>query len=114
MLHHWDLVRTDVSKECIAFIFRVNRFGGLATMLAVTGNRGSSLSHVVLPCSVRRLLVTANDVPSSQNLVTLMMEAIYPSETSVLTTAIRRNIPEDGILHSHGRENLKTYTALIG
>jgi hypothetical protein len=27
----------------------------------------------------------------------------------VLTTAIQPNIPEDGILHSHSRENIKSY-----
>jgi hypothetical protein len=40
----------------------------------------------------------------------LMMKAMRSSETSALTTAIRRNIPEDGFPHSHRRANLKSYT----
>jgi hypothetical protein len=59
-----------------------------------------------------RLLITANIVPSSPNLVILMMEAICSSEMSVLTRAIWCNIAEDGIFHSHHRENLNSYTAL--
>jgi hypothetical protein len=38
-----------------------------------------------------------------------MMEAIRSSESSVLTRATQPRIAEDGILHSHRRENLKSY-----
>jgi hypothetical protein len=84
MLRRVPLVRTDVSEELSATIIRVTRIGELGT-----------------------LAVTSNFVPSSPILVTLMMGALSPSDTSVLTRAIRRNIPEEAILHSHRRENLK-------
>jgi hypothetical protein len=37
------------------------------------------------------------------------MGMVRSSEISVLTTATESHIPEDGILHSHCRENLKSY-----
>jgi hypothetical protein len=48
--------------------------------------------------SLRRLLVIANVFPSSPILSDLMMEALRFTETSVLRTAIERNIPVDDIL----------------
>jgi hypothetical protein len=96
MLRRVALVTTDVSEELSASIIRVTRISGLGT-LAVTSNR-----------CVLQLLVTAN-VPQSPILVPLRMEAIRSAETSVLTGATRRHIPEDAIPHSHRRENLKSY-----
>jgi hypothetical protein len=55
-------------------------------------------------------LVTANVVPSSSIVVSLTMEVIRPSETSVLLRTSQPNIPEDGILHYDLCENVKYYT----
>jgi folate-dependent phosphoribosylglycinamide formyltransferase PurN len=54
-----------------------------------------------------------NFVPSSPIPVILMIVAISSSDTSVLSRATRRNIPEDTILHSHRRENFKSYKCLF-
>jgi hypothetical protein len=58
-------------------------------------------------------LVT-NVVPSSLVHFTLMMERISSSEKSILIRATRHHISEDDVLHSHHRENLKSYIAVTG
>jgi hypothetical protein len=70
---------TDVSEERIASIFRVEK--------------------------------SASEEPAwAGSCSCLKMEAIRSSETSVQsTTSTQRHTPEDGILHSHRRENLKSY-----
>jgi hypothetical protein len=55
---------------------------------------------IVFLCSVLSLIVTATVVPSSPILVILMMEGISSSETSVLTRATQRNIPEEAFWDS--------------
>jgi hypothetical protein len=79
------IVKADVSEERIASIVRVNYLFEECFSCELTANFSRALI-----------------------LISFMMEAISFSETSVLSRATRRHIQEDGILHSHHRENLKS------
>jgi hypothetical protein len=86
------LITNDLSEERVATIIRAKRVSELATALAVT----------------------SNNLPSKMIRFTLILETLRSPETSVLTRAIWSHILEDGIIHSHRRENLKPYIALNG
>jgi hypothetical protein len=87
------LVRTDVSEERIASIIREKRISDLATTLAVTRNWNTLRrnTHIV------SVSWQHDSVVSLPILITAMVESISSSKNSVLTRAIRRLIPEDGI-----------------
>jgi hypothetical protein len=78
-----------------------------------------------IPCygMLRRVTVVKTDVSKESTVFTIRVIKISSlmttlavtcnrstlrKNTSVLTRATRRNIPEDGIFHSHRRENLKS------
>jgi hypothetical protein len=76
--------------------YKKRRFGG-THLLSHQGDKNQrarnkvcrDMCHIVFLRSTFRLLVTAN-APSSTILVTLLMEALLSSETSVLIRATRR------------------------
>jgi hypothetical protein len=76
-------VGTDVSEECSTYIIRVTRIGELGTKLGVTTNRRKLRRNIIYEeCCLLGCYAVKNT---------------------------RRNIPEDNILHTHRRENLKSY-----
>jgi hypothetical protein len=85
------LIRTDVSEDRIASIFRVNE-------CELVTERSCKLLY-------RHMLVGDS--------CTLKMEAIRSSETSVLIRATRCHFPEDDKHHIHRRGNLKSYNMTL-
>jgi hypothetical protein len=72
LLRRVALLKTNVSKELSPSVIKVTRICGLGTSFQAC-----------------QLLVTANVVLGSSILVTLMIEALGSSETSVLSRATR-------------------------
>jgi hypothetical protein len=85
MLRRVAVLRTDVLEEYSASIIWVTRIGKLVKLEVIS------------------------NLTNSPILVALIMKAIRSSETSVLKTVTRCNIPEGEILHSHRHENKKSY-----
>jgi hypothetical protein len=109
------VAKTDVSEEFSTSIIRVTRICELGTTLDVTSNRRTPQRNTKWSdiSSQRVSVASYGYVPSSLIFVTLMMEALSSSETSVLARVTWRNIPEDTILHSHCRENFKSYICTL-
>jgi hypothetical protein len=83
MLRRVALVKNNVSEEHSASFIRVTRIGELGTTLAVTSNRRTLRRNT---------------------------KALSSSETSVLSRATRRNIPENAILHTSCRSHARRLT----
>jgi hypothetical protein len=90
---------TLIAPQCVRLKFPLRRLwwipsSGMWRRLALVRTDFSKERIAsIIRAGVLRLLV-----PKSQILVTSMMEAVRSSETSTLTRATQRHIPEDGIL----------------
>jgi hypothetical protein len=140
--HRVALIRTDVSEDRIASIFRVPlheaSFSPLPLPLPLWLSYHTQLnttlniplystliphsSNLGLSTSSRLGLVSYEPVPIQELTTSLCnqlalvhpkMEAIRSSETSVLIRATRCHFPEDDNHHTHRRENIKSYIAKV-
>jgi hypothetical protein len=96
------LVRTDVSEGSISSTISAARIGQLSETSVLTRATRRNIPDDGILRSQReeilrrrlQLLVIVNVDSNWPILVTVMMVAILPSETSVLIRATRRNIPK--------------------
>jgi hypothetical protein len=96
--------KSPASKFCVSFgvfsvVTRKNAVFCVVTQCDSYKNRRFGGTYHLYLRSVLQLLVTANVIVSSPILVTLMIEAIGSSQTSVLTRAKWPHIPDNDILH---------------
>jgi hypothetical protein len=108
-----------VPSTPILVILMMETIHSSETSILTTGMRRDITEDGILKFSLKfskkkkyyniQCTLTLSQFWTSPILVTLINEALSSSESSVLTRATRRNIPEDTILHSHRRENLKSY-----
>jgi hypothetical protein len=90
---------------------------GCFVILTVFGQLNVSISEFVSVIILKNavfwdLVPGRSSVSSLADFSTLKIEAISSSETSIHTRNTRHHIPEECILHSHHRENLKSYIFL--
>jgi hypothetical protein len=124
---YWDITPCSplkVNRLCVPPAFTLDSCSAYSSTLKMESICSSETS-VDLPPTTRRHLsstLKTESICSSETLVdiqpttrrhissTLKMESICSSETSVdIQRTTRRHIPEDGTLHNHRCENLKSY-----
>jgi hypothetical protein len=79
-------------------------------LLFIRGNSTkSSIKAIFRHLNSGRLQLPAHAGSSLADFSTPKIEVIRSSETSVHTRYKRHHIPEDGIIHSHSRDILRSY-----